>query len=274
MATYEYSAADVERLIGLSRSVVRSLVRQGFIAPRRGKRREFAFSFQDLIVLRTAKALSNNHVPNRRIVRSLRQLRRHLPERAPISGLSIRAVGDAISVREGRGEWDSASGQYLLALDVVLDNGTLHVIDRPTSAPTDIEGLFEQALQLENADRAAAIHAYQRCLELDRSHLGARINCARLLHQGGDLANAERLYRFEVCLHDAGALFNLGVLLEDLERIDEAIETYLKAATLDPGLADAHYNLARLYEERGNDPQMIRHLQHYRRLTASNPDHA
>lgn len=276
---HDYSIADIERLIGLSRGVVRSLIRQRFVAPHRGRRREYRFSFQDLIVLRTAKALSTARLSNRRITRSLRELRRHLPEHAPISGLSLRAVGDSVSIREGHSEWDSHSGQYLLALDVVVSNGTLHIIERAPAPPPpepnqpslELHQLFDQAARLENSDPQQAIALYQRCLELDAANVEARINCARLLHQGGQFELAEGLYRAEVCLRDADAMFNLGVLLEDTGRSSEAIDSYLAAIALDPGLADAHYNLARLYEMTGNGPHMIRHLRQYRTLIGSAP---
>jgi tetratricopeptide (TPR) repeat protein len=271
---HDYSIADIERLIGLSRSVVRSLIRQEFVAPHRGRRREYRFSFQDLIVLRTAKALSAARLSSRRITRSLRDLRRRLPEHAPISGLSLRAVGDTVSVREGQAEWDSHSGQYLLALDIVVSNGTLHIIERapappsapPSEPPLELQRLFDAAGRLEQSDPRQAIALYQRCLEVDAAHVEARINCARLLHQGGKFDLAERLYRVEACQRDAQALFNLGVLLEDTGRSSEAIESYLAAIALDPGFADAHYNLARLYEIAGNGPHMIRHLRQYRTL--------
>jgi tetratricopeptide (TPR) repeat protein len=57
------------------------------------------------------------------------------------------------------------------------------------------------------------------------------------------------------------------VLLEDLEREDEAITAYRTALALDPGLADAHFNLARLQEHAGNTKDALRHLLAYRRLT-------
>jgi tetratricopeptide (TPR) repeat protein len=269
---HDYSIADIERLIGLSRAVVRTLIRQEFVAPHRGRRREYRFSFQDLLVLRTAKALSGARLSNRRITRSLRDLRRRLPEHAPISGLSLRAVGDTVSVREGQAEWASDSGQYLLALDVVVTNGTLHIIERPSVPPSlELDQLFEQAARLENSDPRRAIGLYRRCLELDDAHVEARINCARLLHEGGEFDLAEQLYRVDACRRDAHALFNLAVLLEDTGRTAEAIDNYLAAITVDPGFADAHYNLARLYEIQGNDPHMIRHLRQYRTLIGSAP---
>ena len=269
---HDYSIADIERLIGLSRTVVRTLIRQQFVEPRRGSRREYRFSFQDLLVLRTAKALSGARLSNRRITRSLRDLRRRLPEHAPLSGLSLRAVGDTVSIREGQAEWASDSGQYLLALDVVVSDGKLHIIERISEPPAqELDQLFEQAGELEESDPQQAIGLYRRCLELDDAHLEARINCARLLHLSGKFELAEQLYRTEACLRHADALFNLGVLLEDTGRSEQAIDSYLAAITIDPEFADAHYNLARLYEIQGNDPHMIRHLRQYRTLVNS-PD--
>jgi tetratricopeptide (TPR) repeat protein len=264
---HDYSIADIERLVGLSRGVVRSLIRQQFVAPHRGPRREYRFSFQDLLVLRTAKALSAARLSNRRITRSLRDLRRRLPEHAPLSGLSLRAVGDSVSVREGQVEWQSDSGQYLLALDILVTDGTLHIIER-SSAPSSPQPdqLFDEAAQLENSDPQRAIDLYRRCLQLDGAQVEARINCARLLHEAGQFDLAEQLYRVEACSSDAHALFNLGVLLEDTGRTAQAIDSYLAAITVDPGFADAHYNLARLYEIQGNQPHMIRHLRQYRTL--------
>jgi len=61
--------------------------------------------------------------------------------------------------------------------------------------------------------------------------------------------------------------FNLGVLLEDLERKAEAIRAYESALREDPNLADGHYNVALLYEEAGRDKDAIRHMARYRKLT-------
>ena len=73
------------------------------------------------------------------------------------------------------------------------------------------------------------------------------------------------MYRREAT-GDPHALYNLAVLLEDTGRRPEAIESYLAVIAADPGFAEAHYNLARLYEMQGNAPHMIRHLRQYRTL--------
>src|SRR5258708_20060587 len=112
---HQYGVREVERLLHLPRSTIKSLVNAGFVSPARGPRKSYLFSFRDLIVLRTAQALAAANVPPGRITKSLKQLRRHLPDAMPLSGLSIGAVGDRVVVSEGASRWQAQSGQYLLA---------------------------------------------------------------------------------------------------------------------------------------------------------------
>ena len=134
----QYGVRDVEKLLGLPRSTIRALIAAGFVSPSRGPRRNWLFSFQDLIVLRTAQALSAAKVPHRRITRSVKELRRHLPDSMPLSGLSICAVADRVVVREGGRRWQAESGQYLLAFEGDPADGSLSVDDR-TETPLQLE---------------------------------------------------------------------------------------------------------------------------------------
>ena len=81
-------------------------------------------------MLRAARALIQAKVPRRRIRRSLEDLRQHLPETMPLSGLSICAVGDRVVVRDGTVAWQVDDGQYVLGLDVVVEDGELRVVER------------------------------------------------------------------------------------------------------------------------------------------------
>ena len=76
---HQYGVREVEKLLRLPRSTIRALIDAGFVSPARGPRKAWRFSFQDLIVLRTAQALVAAKVPAKRITRSVRELRRHLP---------------------------------------------------------------------------------------------------------------------------------------------------------------------------------------------------
>ena len=103
----QYGVRDVERLLRLPRSTLRALIDAGFVTPTRGPRNAWLFSFRDLIVLRTAQALVAADVPRKRITRSVKELRRRLPESMPLSGLSICAVGGRVVVKEGARRWNA-----------------------------------------------------------------------------------------------------------------------------------------------------------------------
>ena len=270
---HQYGVRDVEKLLGLSRSTIRALIAAGFVAPARGPRSAWQFSFQDLIVLRTAQALADANVPQRRITRSVRELRRHLPDAMPLSGLSICAVADRVVVREGGGRWQADSGQYLLEFEGDPADGSLSVIERKQAAeaPTRAQEWFDRGVALEKEDAEAALTAYERAIAADPALLDARINLGRLLHEAGRFAKAEQVYREAVkaCGGDPVLLYNLGVLLDDMDRKPEAMEAYETALSGDPGLADCHYNLGLLCERLGKPKEAIRHMARYRVLVGS-----
>ncbi|HEY0659878.1 MAG TPA: tetratricopeptide repeat protein [Lysobacter sp.] len=264
---HSYGVRDVEKLLRLPRSTIRSLIAAGFVTPERGARNAWRFSFQDLIVLRTAQALAAANVPHRRIVRSLKQLRSHLPVEMPLSGLSIGAIADQVVVREGGRRWQAESGQYVLAFEGDPAAGSLRVIEQPAAA-AETDDWNAQGIALEQADAEAALRAYERAIAAEPARLDARINLGRLLHELGRLDQAERVYREALASNgnDPLLLYNLGVLLDDADRKPEAMLAYEAALQADPQLADCHYNLALLYEELDQPRQAIRHMSQYRRL--------
>jgi len=278
----EFDAKDLKRLFGIPASHVRSLIRAGHISPAKkaGKSGKLAYSFQDLIVLRTLGSLRAAKIPTKRINRTLREIKSSLPGKLPLSGLSIVAVGDRIVVREGSSLRESETGQYTLALEVIDQDGALLMIDKRPDAEAeaappagagstpaeDAAAHFERALDLEESDEAAARSAYEACLALDERHVEARVNLGRLLHLKGRLREAEQVYR-GIDTAEALLSFNLAVLLEDLGREAEAAAAYREALAQDPGLPEAHFNLARLHEQAKRPKDALRHLLAYRRLT-------
>ena len=114
---HQYGVRDVEKLLRLPRSAIHGLIKAGFVSPRRGPRKAYLFSFQDLIVLRTAQTLAAANVPAKRIAKSLKELRRQIPDTMPLSGLAISAVGDRVVVKEGANRYHVESGQYVLSFD-------------------------------------------------------------------------------------------------------------------------------------------------------------
>ena len=260
MSSYTYR--DVERVLGLSRPVVQGFVEAGFVAPVRGERNEVRFSFQDLILLKTAQGLVAVKVPPRRIKQALARLRADLPESVPLSAVRISAVGARVVIQQGVTQWQADSGQYLLDLEAQPLE--------PVALPTDdsAEQWFLRAGELEASDTDAAERAYRCAIERQRAFLAAYVNLGCMLQAHGKAAPAEHVYREAIDQLPAEPLlhFNLGTVLEDLKRTSDAIHAYEKAIALDPLFADAHYNLARLHEAQGHAQEAIRHLASYRRL--------
>ena len=269
---HAYDTKDLERLFGLPASAVRALARAGNIHPvrRAGK---LHYSFQDLVVLRTASALRAAKISPQKINKTLQELRSALPAGSALNKISLTALGNRIAIREGQSLRESGSGQYALALEIVEEKGRLHVITRQDSpaapsgngADATADEHYAKGLALEDRDPRAAREAYESCLKADPGHLEARINLGRLLHMAGELSAAERVYR-PGAKTDPFIAFNLAVVLEDLKREPDAILAYREALAMDPQFADAHFNLARLYE-RAKDPKAsLRHLLAYRRM--------
>jgi tetratricopeptide (TPR) repeat protein len=271
-----YTTRDVARLLGWSEAQVRSHARVGYLAPARGPRNAYRFSFQDLVLLRTAKALSEARVGPRRVRRALRALARELPDGRSLSGLRLSSDGSRVVVRDGRDAWQPESGQLVLDFEIAelaqraapVARRLIHRARR-SDEPLTAEQWYTLGLDLESAAPPEAREAYVRALALDPRHASARVNLGRWLQADGHPAEAVAQYRVALAAHPRHptAAFNLGTALEELGRRAEAIEAYRRALQADAGFADAHFNLARLYEQTGKRAAALRHLQEYRHLS-------
>lgn len=253
---------------------VRRLARAGFLAPRRGERRELRFSFQDVLLLRTAAGLVHARVPRARVRRALRRLRAQLPEGRPLTGVRVAAEGAHVVVQDGGARWHPETGQALLPFEAQALARRVAPLVRAAAlarnpAPLDGEAWYRWGCGLEDGAPAEAKDAYRRALALDGGHGGAHLNLGRLLHEEGDPRGAELHYRLALAApdHRAVAAFNLGVALEDQGLEDEALLAYARALEADPDLADAHYNASRILERLGRRADALRHLSAYRRLS-------
>jgi len=230
-----FTLRDAATLLGLSRAVILRLVASGYVSPARGPRREYRFSFPDMVLLRAAQGLQAAQIPPRRIVRSLRRLRESLPASMPLTGLRIAAIGSDVVVRDGGAPWQAESGQLLFDFDVAPAPGSVHALRlgppgrpevaaspparphergqsvpqaarRPTAevagAATEAKAQaraagdwFQRALVLEATDPAAAAAAYRRAIAAAPDRADAYLNLGVLLGEAGRHAEAAAVYR-------------------------------------------------------------------------------
>jgi tetratricopeptide (TPR) repeat protein len=269
-----FTTRDVARLLGLTETQVRSQARAGFLTPERGPRNGYRFSFQDLVLLRTARELAHARVPPRRIRRALRDLARQLPGGRSLSEIRITANGQTVLVHEAGAAWNPESGQLHIDFAVPELLGpagvtrTLTPGELATTRSRTAWEWFDLAVELEATDPAQAYHAYSQALGIDPALSDAHVNLGRLLQLAGRTREAIEHYRLSLCPDstDPTGAFNLGTALEELGRWRGALTAYLRAVDIDSRFADAHFNLARLYEQLGRQAEAIRHLRAYKRL--------
>ncbi len=263
-----YTVADAAALLGVSEARVRSFVAGGLL-PAHGEPDGRAFTFRDLVLLRSAKGLADAKVAPHRIRATLRRLGAQLPVGASASSVALDTEGQRVVARDGSQAWEPESGQGVLELEAGDARGaTVHAL-RTRPGP-DVDVRFQQALALEDVDPASAATLYADILRQCPRHADAHVNLGRLQHAAGRLPAAEAHYRAALELEpsDGVAAFNLAVALDDMGRNADALSAYHQALAADPRLADAHYNLARLHESRGERVLALRHLKEYRHLAS------
>lgn len=267
------SVRKLQSLLGVSRRVLSGLVEAGFVTPSRGPRNELRFTFQDVVLLRTAFHLQSAKISSRKIVHALSRLRSELPDQLPLSGIRVTAVGNTIAVKTGPSQWDANTGQLLLDFEVAEIKGDVVFLDSAPGqkdAAVQAEEWYALADQLSGTDAKGAEQAYRKALERSpEPFYAAYVDLGALLCE--DEARCEDALSVidEALSHfpDNEVLhFNRAVALEELGRFDDAEHSYARCLELNPSYANAHHNLGLLKERRGDKRGLLRHLSAFRRL--------
>ena len=265
---------ELQAMLGVSRSVVSGLIAAGFVAPSRGPGNAYRFTFQDVVLLRTALQLREARIAPRKIIVALTRLKDALPDALPLTGIRVSAVGSDVAVRTGTSQWDAVTGQLLLDFEVAEIKGDVVFLD---SAPAQkniahqAQEWYDLGEQLRTSDVSGAERAYRKAIELSpQPFYAAYVDLGALLCEL-EVRCEDALHVFDEALthfpDDAVLHFNRAIAFEELGRFEDAERSYEHCLALDPSYADAHHDLAILLERRGDPQGLVRHLNAYRRLT-------
>ena len=265
-----YTTREVSDLIGLKPDQVRHYVRRQLLRPLRGDHGEYRFTFQDVVLLRSAKGLLDANVSARKANKVLLKLQTELKQIKSLAAVRIFADGNNVVVREDSQLWDVETGQGQLdfAVQQLADN-VANIANRNLIIAKEGDGLdsdewYNLGLDLEEVDAAKAPDAYAKAIELNPGNADAHVNLGRLLQLKGNLKQAKRHYELalEAVTNHQLAYYNVGTVYDELDDVDKAAEFYRRA----PGVPDAHYNLSRIYEIQGDELSALRHMRQYRQL--------
>lgn len=265
-----YTTKQVAELLEMNTDQVRHYVRRKLVTPGRGPRGEFRFSFQDVVLLRTAKGLLDNNVTTRKAYRALVKLKDDLEQVKSLASVRIYADGSSVVVRDDTQIWEVESGQATLdfAVQEIADNvaeiDRRHAHAQRRAGDLDTDEWYNLGLDLEELEPEKAPDAYKQAIRLDPKNADAHVNLGRLYQIKGDLKLAKRHYELALTArpqHEL-AFYNLGTVFDELDEIEKAADFYEQAL----GIPDAHYNLARIRELQGDEVSALRHMRHYREL--------
>jgi tetratricopeptide (TPR) repeat protein len=138
--------------------------------------------------------------------------------------------------------------------------------------PIDDEQIFAQALTLHQRGQVAeAERLYRQVLAASPHHLDALNLLGLIALQGGRNEEAIDLIARAIALNDRVADFhnNIAEAYRRAGRLDAAIDHFAKAAELEPNFVEAHQNLAGALRAKG---EWDRAAAQYRRVLAMRPD--
>lgn len=252
-----FTRTEVSRLLGVSPARLRSLDRNGVVSPSGRRRGRRAYTFTDLIAMRTAHGLLERNVRLRDVTRAIGALKKSLPGVArPLVELKIASDGKRVVVYSGDGAFEPLTGQMVLDLEVSTLRDDVVRLLRPTAGRDRSRTAYELYLQASRLDEEPATMSeaealYEQALELDPWLGIAYTNLGNIRFRRHDVTEAEALYRKALSIDpkQPEAQYNLGYVMLERGDAQAAVPLFKGAIEADPKFSDAHFNLAMAYEQ-------------------------
>ncbi len=254
-----FTRSEISRLLGLTPGRLRTLDKAGVVSPTGRRKGRRAYTFSDLIALRTAQTLLDQRVRLRDVTRAIGALKRSLPKvTRPLQELRIVSDGQRVVVRTHDGVFEPLTGQMVMDLEVrSLRDDVVRVL-RPSAGRERARTAYELYLRASQLDEEPstmdeAEQLYLEAIRLDPWLAIAYTNLGNIRFRRHDADGAEELYRkaLEIDSRQPEAQYNLGYVMLERGKPGQSVPLFRGAIEADPKFSDAYFNLAMAYEQLG-----------------------
>jgi tetratricopeptide (TPR) repeat protein len=266
-----FTRREASKLLRVSDAHLRALGRAGVVVASGRRRGKPAYTFQDLIALRTARELFAHRVPLREVIQAVERLRETLPRvTSPLHELRVVSEGRRVVVKLSDGPFEPSTGQRVLDFEAERPRDDVVRVLRPKRSEPRLREAFELYAKGAEMDETLstlgeAEELYRRAIQLDPSLAMAYTNLGNVRFRRGDIAGAETLYQqaLDIDPKQAEAHYNLGYVRLERGEPEKAVVFLEQAVEADPAFADGHFNLAMAYEQLNARDKAQPHWQRY-----------
>lgn len=254
-----FTRSEISRLLGLTPGRLRTLDKAGVVSPTGRRKGRRAYTFSDLIALRTAQTLLDQRVRLRDVTRAIGALKRSLPKvTRPLQELRIMSDGQKVVVRTQDGAFEPLTGQMVMDLEVrSLRDDVVRVL-RPSAGRERARTAYELYLRASQLDEdpetmTEAETLYLEAIRLDPWLAIAYTNLGNIRFRRQDPDGAEELYNKALSIDpkQPEAQYNLGYVMLERGKPAQSVPLFRGAIEADPKFSDAYFNLAMAYEQLG-----------------------
>ena len=279
-----YTPAMLAELLGVPIAAIRRWHRRKLIIASQEVRRLPYFSDVELATAQRLAQLFRAGVSQPEMERKLADLARLLPASAhPLLEPSVVVQGQGILVRQGDGLIE-AGGQLRLDFEggglppgVSAEPGprsAAGVLRSMEDASVSAEQMRGLAAEYEEAGRLAeAADLHRAAMAAVGPDAEGCFQLAELLYRQGDLGGARERYYMAIELDEnfVEARANLGCVLAETGQRELAIAAFEGALRYHPDYADAHYHLARTFDDLGHRREAEHHWRRFLALAPGSP---